>query len=91
MNEVLYKIHNVDVDKAGLGDYGKRGDFCFLFCLSIGLFDFQFVCLFCLSVCLSECLILSDCFYACSSICLLFCSDKGLTPKTSAKITLRSA
>ena len=76
MNEVLYKIHNVDVDKAGLGDYGKRGN-----CFFVGLFDFQFVCLFCLSVCLSECLILSDCFYACSSICLLFCSDKGLTPE----------
>lgn len=25
MNEVLQKIHSVDVEKAGLADYGKKG------------------------------------------------------------------
>lgn len=25
MNEVLQKIHSVDIKKAGLGDYGKSG------------------------------------------------------------------
>lgn len=27
MNEVLCKIHNVDIDTAGLGDYGKKGNY----------------------------------------------------------------
>ena len=25
MNETLFKIHNVDIDAVGLGDFGKRG------------------------------------------------------------------
>lgn len=25
MNETLVKIHNVDIDAVGLGDFGKRG------------------------------------------------------------------
>ena len=25
MNETLFKIHNVDIDSVGLGDFGKRG------------------------------------------------------------------
>jgi hypothetical protein len=25
MNDVLYKIHSVDVEEVGLGDYGKKG------------------------------------------------------------------
>ena len=25
MNKTLFKIHNVDIDAVGLGDFGKRG------------------------------------------------------------------
>lgn len=25
MSETLFKIHNVDIDAVGLGDFGKRG------------------------------------------------------------------
>lgn len=27
MNETLFKIHSVDIDAVGLGDFGKRGKF----------------------------------------------------------------
>ena len=27
MNETLFKIHDVDIDAVGLGDFGKRGKF----------------------------------------------------------------
>lgn len=27
MNETLFKIHDVDFDAVGLGDFGKRGTF----------------------------------------------------------------
>ena len=27
MNETLFKIHDVDIDAVGLGDFGKRGTF----------------------------------------------------------------
>ena len=28
MNETLHRIHNVDIDAVGLGDFGKRGKLC---------------------------------------------------------------
>ena len=28
MNETLHRIHHVDIDVVGLGDFGKRGKLC---------------------------------------------------------------